>query len=71
MDTPDFQARKELIGTPIITNPVEVSFDRVGQRRVGRATLNTNLGEEMFFFTVEWQDRVKRVFSVRLYDHQP
>jgi hypothetical protein len=68
---PMYQARKDQIGQLQVREPIEVSFDRERQRRVGRAKLVSRLGEEEIFYTVEWQDRKKGMFAIQLYEQQP
>jgi hypothetical protein len=70
-DSPWYQAGKDEIGAITIHNPVEVSFDPEKQRRVCRAVLVSNLGEYPIFYTVEWQDRNKRIIAVQVYEKQP
>jgi hypothetical protein len=66
-----YRARKDELGPLTVREPVEVSFDEQGQKRVGRAKVITKLGEETIFYTVEWQDRTKVLFRVNVYDRQP
>jgi hypothetical protein len=53
-------------GTPTITNVVEQRFDKERQVREVKCTLTTKLGPEDLFFTVDWQDREKNLFQVRM-----
>jgi hypothetical protein len=70
-ETPGYQARRAEMGKLEVHEPVEVSFDKEKQRRIARAKLASQLGEEDIFYTVEWHDRKKGMFSVQLYDKQP
>jgi hypothetical protein len=53
-------------GTPTITNVVEQSFDKERQVREVKCTLTTKLGPEDLFFTVDWLDREKNLFQVKI-----
>jgi hypothetical protein len=70
-DSPDYQARKAEFGEVEVREPVEVSFDPQQQRRVARARLVSKLGEQDIFYVVEWGDRGKGVWAVRVSDRQP
>jgi hypothetical protein len=70
-DTARYQARKGEIGKLQVREPAEISFDQGRQRRVARAKVVSNLGEEAIFYTVEWQDRKKGMFSVQVFDKPP
>jgi hypothetical protein len=70
-DSPMYRANREQIGPLTLSEPEELSFDRETQRRVGRVKVTSNRGEEVIFYTVEWQDRGKRLFQVRVSDRQP
>ena len=48
-----------------------LSFDREKQRRVGRVQVTSNLGEQPVFYVIEWQDRGKRLFQLRVSDQPP
>jgi hypothetical protein len=69
--SPLYRANRDQIGPLTLSDPVEISFDREKQRRAGRAKLISNRGEEVIFYMVEWQDRGKRLFQVRVSDRQP
>src|SRR5262249_40402073 len=69
-ESPWYQVGKDQIGAIALRAPVEVSFDPDGQRRVCRATLISNLGESPLFYTVQWQDRGKRIFAVQVFEKQ-
>ena len=62
---------KVRIGPLTLIDPEEVSFDPEKQRRVVRVRVTSNLGEEVIFYTVEWQDRRKSLFQIRFLDQQP
>jgi hypothetical protein len=70
-DTARYEAWKDKSGKLQIREPLELSFDRQKQRRVARAKLASELGEEDIFYTVEWQDRDKGMFMIQVYDHSP
>lgn len=70
-DVPINQARKDELGVLQIREPIELSFDQERQRRVARATLVSKLGEEVIFYTVEWNDRKKGIFRVQVSDKRP
>jgi hypothetical protein len=70
-DSHDYQAHKAEFGEVEVREPVEVSFDAEQQRRVARARLVSKLGEQDIFYTVEWGDRSKGVWAVRVSDRQP
>jgi hypothetical protein len=53
-------------GKPTITNAVERSFDRKRQVRDVKCTLTTKLGPEDFYYTVEWEDRSKNLFRIKV-----
>jgi hypothetical protein len=52
-----------------IANPGEISYDRASQKRVARAELRTNLGTEVIYYTVEWQNRNKGIIWVQIQAH--
>jgi hypothetical protein len=52
-----------------ISNPGEMSYDKHQQKRVARAELKTNLGSEVIYYTVEWQNRKKGIIWVQIQDH--
>lgn len=58
-----------LVGQITISNPGEISYDKKQQKRVARAELKSNLGSEVIFYTVEWQNRSKGLFLVQIQDH--
>jgi hypothetical protein len=68
---PLYQARKNDFGPLTLSDPEEVSFDREKQIRVARAKITSNLGVQDVFYTVEWQNRGKGLFQVRVSDRQP
>jgi hypothetical protein len=70
-EAPANQARRAEMGKLEVREPVEVSFDKEKQRRVARAKLASQLGEEDIFYTVEWHDRKKGMFSVQVFNKQP
>jgi hypothetical protein len=65
------QGLKELgVIPPItVTNPTEVRFDRLKQKRIAHATLTTNLGSDQVFYSVEWQNRYVGTFMVRVLEN--
>jgi hypothetical protein len=70
-DSPLYRTNREQIGPLTLSDPEEISFDREKQRRVGRVQVTSNLGEQPVFYVIEWQDRGKRLFQIRVSDRQP
>jgi len=65
-DDPVIQANRHRLGELVVQDPVEVGFDAELQRRVGRATLVTRLGQAPITYTVEWQNRATGMFQVTI-----
>ena len=63
---PEVQARKGEIGEVTVSEPVEVSFDPTAGRRVAQAKVNSKLGTQVIYYTVEWHDRRKGVIRVQV-----
>ena len=71
MNGPGYQAKKEEFGRIAIKDAVEMPSGKEKLRRVGRAALVSKFGEQLIFYTVEWQDRDKGTWVVRVSDRQP
>jgi hypothetical protein len=71
MSGPGYQAKKEEFGRIKIEGAVELPSGKEKLRRVGRAALVSKLGEQLIFYAVEWQDREKGKWVVRVSDRQP
>lgn len=65
-DDPVIQANRHRLGELVMQDPVEVGFDAELQRRVGRATLVTRLGQAPLTYFVEWQNRATGMFQVTI-----
>ena len=68
-ESPAIKLSGGLIGTVVISNPGEISYDKHQQRRVARAELKTNLGSEVIYYAVEWQNRSKGIIWVQIQAH--
>lgn len=58
-----------LAGNITIANQGEISYDRTNQKRIARAELRTNLGTEVIYYTVEWQNRSTGIIWVQIQNH--
>jgi hypothetical protein len=67
--SPAIKVSGGLIGSIAISNPGEISYDKQHQKRVARAELKTNLGSEVIYYTVEWQNRSKGIIWVQIQAH--
>jgi hypothetical protein len=67
-DTQYYKERKAEIGAIAIESPKEVAFNESRKRRVGKATLATNLGEQTIYFTIELRGEG---FYVQIFDRRP
>ena len=65
IESPGYQANKELFGPVQVRDLVELSFDEKNQRRVGQGVLFSKVGWKPVFFSVEWQDRRQGRFIIR------
>lgn len=66
--SPEVIARKNDIGRISIHDATEVSYNEKRKRRVARADLNSGMGTEVIFYSVEWDDISKGAFSVQIID---
>ena len=66
-----YQTRKEEFGPIAIRDAVELPSGKGNLRRVAQARLVSKLGGQIIFYTVEWQDRGKGKWTVRVSDRQP
>jgi hypothetical protein len=65
-ESPALKLTAGMVGSITISNPGEISFDKHLQKRVARAQLMTNLGSEVIYYTVEWQNRSKGIIWVQI-----
>ena len=63
-----YQARKDEFGPIAIKDAVEMPSGKGNLRRVAQARLVSKLGGQIIFYTVEWQDRWKGKWTVRVSD---
>ena len=63
-----YQTRKEEFGPIAIRDAVELPSGKGNLRRVAQARLVSKLGGQIIFYTVEWQDRWKGKWTVRVSD---
>jgi hypothetical protein len=68
-ESPAIKVSGGLLGPITISNPGEISYEKTQQRRVARAELKTNLGSEVIYYTVEWQNRSKGIIWVQIQAH--
>jgi len=69
-ESPAIKLSGETLGPLTIANPGEISYDKRKQKRVARAVLKSNLGSEVVYYTVEWQNRSKGIIWVQFQDHE-
>ncbi|MDB6068903.1 MAG: hypothetical protein JWL81_74 [Verrucomicrobiales bacterium] len=57
-----------IIGKIKITNPKELKSHSDDEKRMARAQITTNLGNETVYYSVEWQDEAAKTFWVEFHD---
>ena len=68
-EAPEIKRNSDSIGSITISNATEISFDVHRQKRVARADLKSNLGSEVIYYSVEWQNRLIGSWFVRGQEH--
>ena len=62
----DLEAKEQSLGQVTVRTPMEVSYDRWKDERVGRVIVESNAGKETLYVTVSWQDRENGIYGIRL-----
>lgn len=65
-ESPGNKRREDSLGTITISYPGQVRYDWYHQKRMAKANLKTNLGTEVIYYSVEWQNRSKGTIWVQI-----